>query len=682
MSQTIQKRDFLNEDANTIYPKNKETIKASNGVFLPKFAAATPIAPNKGSVELRLQTALYKLGAEYEYSISLSADQDTTANWLSIKNENGSEFVIIKNLEPSFALYSRQDVGDDPIKIGSINELGDDEYVIEFEHKAINGKNESLGGITGGGDVVFVRSLKGASIKDADTIGSELLTNGGFEDWTSTYTPAFLTGANTALAVPATWAAVTDGSFTITIDGVERQLSAIDFTGDASMDDVAATIQAKIRTATGSLETVVWSTDHFVISSVATDETSAITVTSTQGTGTDISGANVMGCNAGSGVVTDAVEIEAPDGWTISSSGETPGYITDEETIVHTEGGSAITFVSGANHGTNIASQVITDIATGAYLQVDTWAYTPSDGGSTPGMLFLNAATQETATQVYIATGLTTGAWTDIVGGDISPGVLRMNIDDVEDAWAGIANLMIPRPDTGVVSILLFGAGSENDKCYMDDISVKTYTYAAAKTLFGFTNTTDAANLNENDTVIEFETTGGTDFNHLSMNGSGEFTTDYDDFNLSDKPVLVGNATNEEHALNAQTGYALLAVTGEINLKNTGATVFKNIGDITENYSLPSGYHLLGARIVTLVTAADTLTGDFQVSVGTNTTNYDNVHGNYSPGNVTVGQTIRDVVNYVGVNGDLYLNLVSADSGTSGTAKFLLFGTLVSTDIA
>jgi hypothetical protein len=520
-------------------------------------------------------------------------------------------------------------------------------------------------------------------IKAADTIGSELLTNGGFDAWTSTYTPALLTGGNSATAVPATWAAVTDGSFTISIDGVEYDITGVDFTGDTTMEEVAATLQVAVRAATSSTETVVWSTDHFIISSVDTTDSSAITVCSAVGSGTDLSGAGATDfLDADLGTVTDAVEIETPDGWTITTSGETPGSITDEETIVHTEGGSAITFVSGANHGTNIASQVITDIATGAYLQVDTWAYTPSDGGSTPGMLFLNAATLETATQVYIATGLTTGAWTDIVGGDISPGVLRMNIDDVEDAWAGIANLMIPRPDTGVVSISLFGSGSENDKCYMDDISVKTYTYAAAKTLFGFTNTTDAANLNENDTVIEFETTGGTDFNHLSMNGSGEFTTDYDDFNLSDKPVLVGNATNEEHALNAQTGYALLAVTGEINLKNTGATVFKNIGDITENYSLPSGYHLLGARIVTLVTAADTLTGDFQVSVGTNTTNYDNVHGNYSPGNVTVGQTIRDVVNYVGVNGDLYLNLVSADSGTSGTAKFLLFGTLVSTDIA
>jgi hypothetical protein len=46
------------------------------------------------------------------------------------------------------------------------------------------------------------------------------------------------------------------------------------------MAAVAAVIQARIRVATGSTETCVWSTNKFVISSVNTTTNSAITVTS------------------------------------------------------------------------------------------------------------------------------------------------------------------------------------------------------------------------------------------------------------------------------------------------------------------------------------------------------------------------------------------------------------------
>lgn len=124
-----------------------------------------------------------------------------------------------------------------------------------------------------------------------------------------TFTPAFLTGDTGAQGTFGTWAAVTDGSFRITINGVARNIDAIDFTGDGSMDDVAATIQAAIRAVTGSTETCVWSTNKFIITSADTSSSSAITVTTTStGTvGTDISGAGAsdwMDCDTGNGVAT------------------------------------------------------------------------------------------------------------------------------------------------------------------------------------------------------------------------------------------------------------------------------------------------------------------------------------------------------------------------------------------
>jgi hypothetical protein len=123
--------------------------------------------------------------------------------------------------------------------------------------------------------------------------------------------PAYLTGDTGAEAAFGVWAAVADGSFRITIDGVGHNIDAINFAGDLNMDDVAATIQAAVQAATGALETVVWDTNHFIITTVDS-ASSAITVTetSTGVVGTDISGAGIadwMDADTGNGTVMDRV---------------------------------------------------------------------------------------------------------------------------------------------------------------------------------------------------------------------------------------------------------------------------------------------------------------------------------------------------------------------------------------
>jgi len=131
---------------------------------------------------------------------------------------------------------------------------------------------------------------------------------------------AFLTGAGTATSVVATWNAVTDGNFAITVDGTAVEVTGLDFSGAGvtTMAHVAAIIQAGIRAAVSAAitpladttTTVVWSTDHFVITSV-----SAITVTSAIAVpaGTDISGAGgttYMDAEVAVGVVTAATTRE------------------------------------------------------------------------------------------------------------------------------------------------------------------------------------------------------------------------------------------------------------------------------------------------------------------------------------------------------------------------------------
>lgn len=123
-------------------------------------------------------------------------------------------------------------------------------------------------------------------------------------------TSALLTGDTGAESNFATWAAVIDGSFRITVDGVAVNVDGIDFTGDTDMDDVAATIQTALRATTSGNETVTFSVNRFIISSGISTPTSAITVTTTStGTvGTDISGAGAadwLDADTGNGVVTN-----------------------------------------------------------------------------------------------------------------------------------------------------------------------------------------------------------------------------------------------------------------------------------------------------------------------------------------------------------------------------------------
>jgi len=139
-------------------------------------------------------------------------------------------------------------------------------------------------------------------------------TRGGFELWNEGvgYNPAYLTGGASATSVVATWNAVTDGTFTIFINGVEYDITGLNFSTDTTMALIAARIQAAIRTATSSLETCVFETDKFIIRSVNITSASAITVTSAKGSGTDISGAGgtaFMDSETGRGTVTNSFEI-------------------------------------------------------------------------------------------------------------------------------------------------------------------------------------------------------------------------------------------------------------------------------------------------------------------------------------------------------------------------------------
>lgn len=92
------------------------------------------------------------------------------------------------------------------------------------------------------------------------------------------------TGTGTPITAIATWNAITDGEFSLLINGVAFDATGMDFSSATTMDDVAAVIQAKIRSyvaggAAYTSATVTWSsaTFQFTITSGTTGVTSTVT---------------------------------------------------------------------------------------------------------------------------------------------------------------------------------------------------------------------------------------------------------------------------------------------------------------------------------------------------------------------------------------------------------------------
>lgn len=117
---------------------------------------------------------------------------------------------------------------------------------------------------------------------------------------------AYLTGGSGATAVIATWNAVTDGEFGITINEDTFNVTGLDFSDAADMDAVALIIQNAInlQVSTNENVSVVWDTNHFIITGLSVVSVLAAVY---GGSGTDISGAGAtafMDSDTGHGTPT------------------------------------------------------------------------------------------------------------------------------------------------------------------------------------------------------------------------------------------------------------------------------------------------------------------------------------------------------------------------------------------
>jgi len=82
-------------------------------------------------------------------------------------------------------------------------------------------------------------------------IDDQSITSGGSANKVARLSSVY-TGVGTSFDTIAEIAAITDGEFKITINAVANDITAVDFTGDATWDDVASTLQVKIRAASAS----------------------------------------------------------------------------------------------------------------------------------------------------------------------------------------------------------------------------------------------------------------------------------------------------------------------------------------------------------------------------------------------------------------------------------------------
>lgn len=141
------------------------------------------------------------------------------------------------------------------------------------------------------------------------TMGYILKAMLGAPTTTGGITAGYVTGGTGVTTTIGTWNAISDGSFSVTINGVTRDVTGIDLSLAADMDAVAAAIQVKVRAvATGgfTLATVAWQvgTTNFKITSGTLGVASSVTALSAAATGTDISGASFMKCHAAVAVIT------------------------------------------------------------------------------------------------------------------------------------------------------------------------------------------------------------------------------------------------------------------------------------------------------------------------------------------------------------------------------------------
>lgn len=86
------------------------------------------------------------------------------------------------------------------------------------------------------------------------------------------------------------WTSITTGSFTVHVDGTSHNVTGLNFSAALNMNGIASVI----NTAISSYATCTWNGSQFVITSLTTGTSSAVTALTAEGTGVDVSAQLLM----------------------------------------------------------------------------------------------------------------------------------------------------------------------------------------------------------------------------------------------------------------------------------------------------------------------------------------------------------------------------------------------------
>lgn len=127
--------------------------------------------------------------------------------------------------------------------------------------------------------------------------------------WLRTATAGFLDGGALSASekLISAWTSIDDGSFTISFDGNEEDVTGLDFTAQTTLNGVAAVITAGL-----SGGTVTWDGTKFIAKSDTTGTDSTVSYATSEGTGTDISAQLKLTSATASAAPVDGYDSETP----------------------------------------------------------------------------------------------------------------------------------------------------------------------------------------------------------------------------------------------------------------------------------------------------------------------------------------------------------------------------------
>lgn len=266
-----------------------------------------------------------------------------------------------------------------------------------------------------------------------------------------------------------------------------------------------------------------------------------------------------------------------PSDWTkAESEGQTGGAVAEETTIIH--GGTKSLKITVGSVGIIGEGQVISSLTAEDYT-FSAWGY---NSGADANCVILNGAVGA-ATEYFDPSDLT---WKLTEGGGIPN--WDFVIGGTEDTWEQ-KTFVMPPPDSGEITVLVYANGSETDIAYFDDISLKANVYPPIS-IFTEASALDADDLHETQVIFTRGLTGGSSLVVDQITKDGERKTDFPTFDFSDKGIktIVANGTiageqptptEVETALGVtadEVGDGFIAVMGKTSTDDTIVVVTRN----------------------------------------------------------------------------------------------------------